>query len=168
MHKQLFNTVIHSLIVLPTFILILIIPQPSESVEEKGIANWQVHSACKDALEHDDDSVRKTANFVCRILTDMIYEANYYHEGYINYFTDEGWEDAVKFAEVYSITGCDISELEFKEFAKLYVGYMDENEDKLEDSYFWTVELALRPYCQEMFNNSIKFHLDEYDGRRKS
>ena len=59
MHKQLFNTVIHCLIVLPTFILILIIPQPSESVEEKGIANWQVHSACKDALEHEDDSVRK-------------------------------------------------------------------------------------------------------------
>ena len=166
--QRLINlTAIHSLIALPILVITLI-SQPSGSVEEKGIANWQVHSACKDALEHDDDSVRKTANFVCRILTDTIYEANYYHEGYINYFTDEGWEDAVKFAEVYSITGCDISELEFKEFAKLYVGYMDENEDKLEDSYFWTVELALRPYCQEMFNNSIKFHLDEYDGRRKS
>ena len=166
--QRLINlTAIHSLIALP-ILAILLISQPSESAEEKGIANWQVHSACKDALEHDDDSVRKTANFVCRILTDMIYEANYYHEGYINYFTDEGWEDAVKFAEVYSITGCDISELEFKEFAKLYVGYMDENEDKLEDSYFWTVELALRPYCEKLFNDSIKFHLDEYDGRRKS
>ena len=166
--QRLINlTAIHSLIALPILVITLI-SQPSESVEEKGIANWQVHSACKDALEHDDDSVRKTANFVCRILTDMIYEANYYHEGYINYFTDEGWEDAVKFAEVYSITGCDISELEFKEFAKLYVGYMDENEDKLEDSYFWTVELALRPYCEKVFNDSIKFHLDEYAGRRKT
>ena len=166
--QRLINlTAIHSLIALP-ILAILLISQPSESAEEKGIANWQVHSACKDALEHEDDSVRKTANFVCRILTDMIYEANFYNQGFINHFTDEGWEDAVKFAEVYSITGCDISELEFKEFAKLYVGYMDENEDKLEDSYFWTVELALRPYCQEMFNNSIKFHLDEYDGRRKS
>ena len=166
--QRLINlTAIHSLIALP-ILAILLISQPSESAEEKGIANWQVHSACKDALEHDDDSVRKTANFVCRILTDTIYEANFYNQGFINHFIDEGWEDAVKFAEVYSITGCDISELEFKEFAKLYVGYMDENEDKLEDSYFWTVELALRPYCQEMFNNSIKFHLDEYDGRRKS
>ena len=166
--QRLINlTAIHSLIALP-ILAILLISQPSESAEEKGIANWQVHSACKDALEHEDDSVRKTANFVCRILTDTIYEANFYNQGFINHFTDEGWEDAVKFAEVYSITGCDISELEFKEFAKLYVGYMDENEDKLEDSYFWTVELALRPYCQEMFNNSIKFHLDEYDGRRKS
>ena len=97
--KRLINlTAIHSLIALP-ILVILLISQPSESTEEKGIANWQVHSACKDALEHEDDSVRKTANFVCRILTDMIYEANYYHEGYINYFTDEGWEDAVKFAE---------------------------------------------------------------------
>ena len=166
--QRLINlTAIHSLIALP-ILAILLISQPSESAEEKGIANWQVHSACKDALEHEDDSVRKTANFVCRILTDTIYEANFYNQGFINHFTDEGWEDAVKFAEVYSITGCDISKLEFKEFAKLYVGYMDENEDKLEDSYFWTVELALRPYCQEMFNNSIKFHLDEYDGRRKS
>jgi len=166
--QRLINlTAIHSLIALP-ILAILLISQPSESAEEKGIANWQVHSACKDALEHEDDSVRKTANFVCRILTDMIYEANFYHEGYINYFTDEGWEDAVKFAEVYSVTGCDISDLEFKEFAKLYVGYMDENEDKLEDSYFWTVELALRPYCEKLFNDSIKFHLDEYDGRRKS
>jgi len=166
--QRLINlTAIHSLIALP-ILAILLISQPSEAAEEKGIANWQVHSACKDALEHDDDSVRKTANFVCRILTDTIYEANFYNQGFINHFTDEGWEDAVKFAEVYSITGCDISELEFKEFAKLYVSYMDKNEDKLEDSYFWTVELALRPYCQEMFNNSIKFHLDEYDGRRKS
>ncbi|SVA82114.1 uncharacterized protein METZ01_LOCUS134968, partial [marine metagenome] len=100
--QRLINlTAIHSLIALP-ILAILLISQPSESAEEKGIANWQVHSACKDALEHDDDSVRKTANFVCRILTDMIYEANFYHEGYINYFTDEGWEDAVKFAEVYS------------------------------------------------------------------
>ena len=166
--QRLINlTAIHSLIALP-ILAILLISQPSESAEEKGIANWQVHSACKDALEHDDDSVRKTANFVCRILTDTIYEANFYNQGFINHFTDEGWEDAVKFAEVYSITGCDISELEFKEFAKLYVGFMDENEDKLEDSYFWTVELALRPYCEELFNDSIKFHLDEYDGRRKS
>ena len=166
--QRLINlTAIHSLIALP-ILAMLLISQPSESAEEKGIANWQVHSACKDALEHEDDSVRKTANFVCRILTDTIYEANFYNQGFINHFADEGWEDAVKFAEVYSITGCDISELEFKEFAKLYVGYMDENEDKLEDSYFWTVELALRPYCEELFNDSIKFHLDEYDGRRKS
>ena len=166
--QRLINlTAIHSLIALP-ILAILLISQPSEAAEEKGIANWQVHSACKDALEHEDDSVRKTANFVCRILTDTIYEANFYNQGFINHFTDEGWEDAVKFAEVYSITGCDISELEFKEFAKLYVGYMDENEDKLEDSYFWTVELALRPYCQEVFNDSIKFHLDEYAGRRKT
>ena len=166
--QRLINlTAIHSLIALPILAIILI-SQPSESAEEKGIANWQVHSACKDALEHDDDSVRKTANFVCRILTDTIYEANFYNQGFINHFTDEGWEDAVKFAEVYSITGCDISELEFKEFAKLYVSYMDKNEDKLEDSYFWTVELALRPYCEKVFNDSIKFHLDEYDGRRKS
>ena len=88
--QRLINlTAIHSLIALP-ILVILLISQPSEAAEEKGIANWQVHSACKDALEHEDDSVRKTANFVCRILTDMIYEANFYHEGYINYFTDEG------------------------------------------------------------------------------
>ena len=166
--QRLINlTAIHSLIAL-SILAILLISQPSESLEEKGIANWQVHSACKDALEHEDDSVRKTANFVCRILTDTIYEANFYNQGFINHFIDEGWEEAVKFAEVYSITGCDISELEFKEFAKLYVSYMDKNEDKLEDSYFWTVELALRPYCEKLFNDSIKFHLDEYDGRRKS
>ena len=167
MQKLINLTAIHSLIAL-SILAILLISQPSESLEEKGIANWQVHSACKDALEHEDDSVRKTANFVCRILTDTIYEANFYNQGFINHFTDEGWEDAVKFAEVYSITGCDISELEFKEFAKLYVSYMDKNEDKLEDSYFWTVESALRPYCEKVFNDSIKFHLDEYDGRRKS
>ena len=168
MHKQLFNTVINELIVLPILILILILPQPSESVEEKGVTNWQVSSACKDALYHEDDDVRKTANFVCRILTDMVYEANFYHEGYIRYFEEEGYEDAVKFAEVYSVTGCDITDLEFKDFAELIVSYFDKHEDKLEDSFYWTVALALKPYCQEVFNDSIKFHLDEYDGRRKT
>ena len=44
--QRLINlTAIHSLIALP-ILAILLISQPSEATEEKGIANWQVHSAC--------------------------------------------------------------------------------------------------------------------------
>ena len=56
----------------------LLFSMPSMSSDDKGVANWQVYHACNDALHNEDDEVREMANFVCRILTDMVYEHNFY------------------------------------------------------------------------------------------
>ena len=171
MKKQLKIWTIHSVIVLPILVFTLITSQPSKSgtnEDEVAVANWQVYSACNDALNHDEEDKRKVSNFVCRILTDMIYEQNNYHESYITYFEKEGYPDAIRFADAYSITGCDISGLEFMDLIQHYIDYMNKNEDEMEKSFYWTIESALEPYCMKLMDRSIDYYLDDEDGRRKS
>ena len=38
--------------------------------------------------------------------------------------------------------------------------WFDNFEDELEDSFFWTLEQVLKPYCDELKDSSIEFHLD--------
>jgi len=164
-------TAIHSLIALPILVFTLITSQPSESgtnEDEVAVANWQVYNACNDALNQEDDGKKDAANFVCRILTDMVYEQNNYHQSYITYFQKEGYPDAIRFADAYSVTGCDISELNFEGLINLYIDYMDNNEDEMDRSFYWTIESALKPYCVKLIDRSIDYYLDDEDGRRKS
>jgi len=171
MKKQLKVWTVHSVIVLPIMVFALTIPQPSKSgtnEDEVAVANWQVYNACNDALNQEDDGKKDAANFVCRILTDMIYEQNNYHQSYITYFQKEGYPDAIRFADAYSVTGCDISELNFEGLINLYIDYMDNNEDEMDRSFYWTIESALKPYCVKLIDRSIDYYLDDEDGRRKS
>ena len=164
-------TAIHSLIALPILVFTLITSQPSKSgtnEDEVAVANWQVYNACSDALNQEDDGKKDAANFVCRILTDMVYEQNNYHQSYITYFQKEGYPDAIRFADAYSVTGCDISELNFEGLINLYIDYMDNNEDEMDRSFYWTIESALKPYCVKLIDRSIDYYLDDEDGRRKS
>ena len=171
MKKQLKIWTIHSVIVLPILVFTLITSQPSKSgtnEDEVAVANWQVYNACNDALNQEDDGKKDAANFVCRILTDMVYEQNNYHQSYITYFQKEGYPDAIRFADGYSVTGCDISELNFEGLINLYIDYMDNNEDEMDRSFYWTIESALKPYCVKLIDRSIDYYLDDEDGRRKS
>ena len=149
-------------------ILTLLISMPTKSSEDKGVSNWQVYNACNNALHNEDDDVKEMSNFVCRILTDMVYEHNFYHQGFIKYFKEEGFLEPLEFAEVYSVTGCDISELEFKNFAELIVTYFNNHEDKLEQSFYWSIEDTLKPYCEKIKDRSIEFYLSEKEGTRRS
>ena len=146
----------------------LLFLMPTKASEDKGVVNWQVYHACNDALNNNDDDVREMSNFVCRILTDMVYEHNFYHQGFIKYFKEEGFQEPLEFAEVYSVTGCDISELEFKNFAELIVTYFNNHEDELEQSFYWSIEDTLKPYCEKIKDRSIEFYLGESDGTRRS
>ena len=46
--------------------------------------------------------------------------------------------------------------------------YFDENEDELKDNFYWTMEQVLKPYCDELRDASIEFHLEENEDRRIS
>ena len=50
----------------------------------------------------------------------------------------------------------------------MIVGYFTLFEDELEDSFFWSLEKVLKPYCDEMKDASIEFHLEEDDEKRRT
>ena len=66
------------------------------------------------------------------------------------------------------MTGCDITDLGRADFTAYIIYYFDENEDELKDNFYWTMEKVLKPYCDELRDASIEFHLDENEDRRIS
>ena len=51
----------------------LLFLMPTKASDDKGVSNWQVYNACNNALHNEDDDIKEMSNFVCRILTDMVY-----------------------------------------------------------------------------------------------
>ena len=69
----------------------------------------------------------------------------------------------------YSVTGCDISELNRREFNRLIYRFgLNNNEQTMRESFYWNLEKIVKPYCDEMKDASVEFHLDENDERRKT
>ncbi len=176
MHKQLFNTLTQCLIFTPIFMLPLLISPPLKSLESDSferkpelvaIANWQVWRACKVSLDKEEEN-RELSGYICRIIFDSVYEANQYHRLYVNFFKEEQMEEPLEVMEVYSITGCDINDMEYLELKHMYIDYIDHNEDQLEKSFFRTLTDVLEPYCQKIFDSSIPFYLDEDKNRRQT
>ena len=171
--------IIHSLLILSILILTAAIPQALQAEEEEKLGepiyNYQVHFACDNWLNPDthkeeemSESDIKFAGFICGIYLGMVQEQNQYHQSFIKYFTKYNDEEMVDFAHVYDLTGCNIENLSHRDFAELYLNFMANNEDSMDYSFYTVVPRTLEPYCEQVFDNSIKFHLDEYDGRRKS
>jgi hypothetical protein len=175
--KQKNNTIIiHILLVLPILIFSVAGLQASKTNEDiikepltadaTGISNIQVHSACRDAIyEEDDELVQQMGVFICRMSQDMVYEQNIYEQRYAEFFKEEGHKEPLYVLEGISVTGCNISELERKSFTALIIHYFDNHSDELKDSFFWTMEAVLKPYCNELKDASIEFHLDENEDR---
>ena len=128
--------------------------------EPSGIANWQVHSACRDAIKGTSPEAKSLGQFVCRMVQDMVYEQNIYHQYFINYFTEKNMEEPLYIINGYSVTGCDVSELDRANFTAMIIHYFDNFGDELEDSFFWTLAQVLKPYCDELKDAAVEFHLD--------
>lgn len=138
------------------------------SADPTGISNWQVHSSCKSAMYSEEELEQQMGQFVCRMSQDMVYEQNNYEQRFTRIFKDDGFEDGLYFLEGISVTGCDISQMPRQDFTGFIISYFDEHEDKLEGSFFWTVERVIKPYCDKLKDASIEFHLDENDARRRT
>ena len=69
----------------------------------------------------------------------------------------------------YSVTGCDISELDRNDYADYIYSFGAKNsEQTMRESFFWNLEKIVKPYCDEMKDASVEFHLDENEERRKT
>ena len=45
---------------------------------------------------------------------------------------------------------------------------LNNNEQTMRESFFWNLEKIVKPYCDEMKDASVEFHLDENEERRKT
>ncbi len=139
-------------------------------VEPTTISTLQVFMICEDAMyTENSDGTKELAEFMCRMMQDMAYSQNEYHNYFIRYFTEEKSEEGLYYLGGYSVTGCDISELDRNDFADYIYSFGAKNsEQTMRESFFWNLEKIVKPYCDEMKDASVEFHLDENEERRKT
>ena len=140
------------------------------NVEPTVVSTLQVFMICEDAMyTENSDGTKELAEFLCRTMQDMAYTQNEYHNYFIRYFTEEESEAGLYYLGGYSVTGCDISELNRREFNRLIYRFgLNNNEQTMHESFFWNLEKIVKPYCDEMKDASIEFHLDENGDRRRT
>ena len=132
-----------------------------------AISNWQVFSSCKDSIDEEEEN-REIAGYICRMMFDGVYEANQYHTMFTEYFEEQGRDRELELMNYYSMTGCDINEMEYVDMKYMYMDYIDNNEDELGKSFYRTMYSVLQPYCDKLKDASIEFHLDENENRRRT
>ena len=140
------------------------------NVEPTAISTLQVFMICEDAMyTENSDGTKELAEFLCRTMQDMAYTQNEYHNFFIKYFTENKSEEGLYYLGGYSATGCDISELSRRDFNwHIWKFGLNNNEQTMRESFFWNLEKIVKPYCDEMKDASIEFHLDENEERRRT
>ena len=140
------------------------------NVEPTAISTLQVFMICEDAMYTENtDGTKELAEFLCRTMQDMAYTQNEYHNYFIRYFTENKSEEGLYYLGGYSVTGCDISELDRNDFADYIYSFGTKNsEQTMRESFFWNLEKIVEPYCDKLEDASIDFHLDENEDRRKT
>ena len=139
-------------------------------VEPTVISTLQVFMICEDAMyTENSDGTKELAEFMCRMMQDMAYSQNEYHNYFIRYFTENKSEEGLYYLGGYSVTGCDISELDRNDFADYIYSFGAKNsEQTMRESFYWNLEKIVKPYCDEMKDASVEFHLDENEERRRT
>ena len=139
-------------------------------VEPTVVSTLQVFMICEDAMyTENSDGTKELAEFMCRMMQDMAYSQNEYHNYFIRYFTENKSEEGLYYLGGYSVTGCDISELNRREFNRLIYRFgLNNNEQTMRESFYWNLEKIVKPYCDEMKDASVEFHLEENEDRRIS
>ena len=176
MPKTIITIFFHCLILTPIFMMPLLISPPLKSLEVDqierdpavvAIANWQVFNSCSASLDQENEN-REVSGYICRLLFDGVYETNQYHTLFTDYFKEKDMGKELHLMEVYSVTGCDINEMEFTDMRGMYIDYIEKNEEVLGKSFYRTMTYVLEPYCDKLRDASIEFHLEENEERRIS
>ena len=169
MHKQTFDIVIHSLIVLPIFIFTLTTPPLSKAASP--LQNYKVYNACDAYQNAEDEESNKKGEIACSLYLDMMFESYYYHWNFTEYFKDQDKKAArevVAMAKYYNPFGCDMTGVWKSEFIDMYLAYMTGKLDLMEKSFFLTLIDVTESYCDELEDKNTDYYLDDKDGRRKS
>ena len=145
------------------FTLVLLIPM--QTTPTYATSNKIVFDICEDYFEELDDA----RDLLCNIYIRAINDWRIYNLGLIAYLKDEGYKSKAETVEEHDAFGCNTTEISRGEFIGLYLDYMQEHEERMEDSFIYTIGDALEPYCKKQNRKSEPaFYLEEDRHKKKS
>ena len=145
-----------------TNLVLLLTLHPSPTY---ATSNKIVFDICEDYFEELDDA----RDLLCNIYIRAINDWRIYNLGLIEYLEEEGYKSKAETVEENNAFGCNTTEISRGEFIGLYLDYMQEHEERMEDSFIYTIGDALEPYCKKQNRKSEPaFYLEEDRYKKKS
>ena len=128
-------------------------------------SNKIVFDICEDYFEELDDA----RDLLCNIYIRAINDWRIYNLGLIEYLEEEGYKSKAETVEEHGAFGCNTTEISRGEFIGLYLDYMKKHEQRMEDSFIYTIGDALEPFCKKQNRKSEPtFYLEEDRYKKKS
>ncbi len=113
-------------------------------------SNKIVFDICEDYFEELDDA----KDLLCNIYIRAINDWRIYNLGLIEYLEEEGYKSKAETVEEHDAFGCNTTEISRGEFIGHYLDYMQEHEERMEDSFIYTIGDALEPFCKKQDRKS--------------
>ena len=128
-------------------------------------SNKIVFDICEDYFKELDDA----KDLLCNIYIRAINDWRIYNLGLIEYLEEEGYKSKAETVEDHDAFGCNTTEISRGEFIGLYLDYMKKHEQRMEDSFIYTIGDALEPFCKKQNRKSEPtFYLEEDRYKKKS
>ena len=145
------------------FTLVLLITM--QTTPTYATSNKIVFDICEDYFEELDDA----RDLLCNIYIRAINDWRLYNLGLIEYLEEEGYKSKAETVEEHDAFGCNTTEISRGEFIGLYLDYMKKHEQRMEDSFIYTIGDALEPFCKKQDRKSEPaFYLEEDRHKKKS
>ena len=145
------------------FTLVLLITM--QTTPTYATSNKIVFDICEDYFEELDDA----RDLLCNIYIRAINDWRIYNLGLIEYLEEEGYKSKAETVEEHDAFGCNTTEISRGEFIGLYLDYMKKHEQRMEDSFIYTIGDALEPFCKKQDRKSEPaFYLEEDRHKKKS
>ena len=98
-------------------------------------SNKIVFDICEDYFEELDDA----RDLLCNIYIRAINDWRIYNLGLIEYLEEEGYKSKAATVEEHDAFGCNTTKISRGEFIGHYLDYMQEHEERMEDSFIYTI-----------------------------
>ena len=128
-------------------------------------SNKIVFDICEDYFEELDDA----RDLLCNIYIRAINYWRLYNLGLVEYLEEEGYKSKAETVEEHDAFGCNTTEISRADFIRYYLDYMQEHEERMGDSFIYTIGDALEPFCKKQDRKSEPaFYLEEDRHKKKS
>jgi len=144
-----------------TLVLLLTIqPTPTYATNNKTVF---------EICEHYFENLEDAKELLCDVYIRAINDWRVYNLGLIDFLEEEGYKSKAKTVEEHDAFGCNTTEISRADFIRHYLDYMQEHEERMEDSFIYTIGDALEPFCKKQNRKSEPaFYLEEDRHKKKS
>ena len=127
------------------------------------------NQAVFDICEHYFEDLEDAKELLCDIYIRAINDWRIYNLGLIAFLEEEGYKSKAETVEEHDAFGCDTTEISRADFIGFYLDYMEAHEERMEDSFIYTIGNALEPFCKKQERKSEPaFYLEEDRHKKKS